>query len=472
MDMESKNRLVTIIGSIALAMCSVVLMYLAVVGFLISFKDYEPLIGFAKSEFMGLLYYKRFLKSDLFAQAMSSSTAISFIEMFFGALYVFFATLATGSIKRSVPKSMVAIFFALPLAIPTVVLGGLVAPRIDGRMFSLLISAVLGGLPLAALFSLGGLFVKKAPTRSALKLAVVFAALKLVLFFTDNFAFLNMMSAYSDADTFSSTAYRVALLQGEFSYGTAMEVVRCFFTLIPAALGCLILIVYMKEHNEKRNEHIRRKSASSLKRFAAFVSLMPLLLALIVFLKSFGYGFYINQFGLNYLNSIIISFFTTVTGVVFIFLMANAVRNLGAFGVIAICLLCVVAENTIGQFFAIRLLHRLNTRTGVVLMNLRCIPVFTLVFAIFIRMKDTLAARLAILPLAIASVFAFSWGNHTSALILMSDQRRYPVSLLVKGIFAQDLRGVVNLSVYVFMPLIILVLCVVASVVIMRSREE
>lgn len=473
--MKSKNRALMVIGSILMAISVIMLLYPLFFRFLISFKDYQPFIGFLKSEFVGLRNFVRFLKSDYFLQIARNSTVTALIGTVFGALYVFFSTLATGSISRTVPKSIVAAFFSLPLAIPSTILAGLVAHRIDGEALSWLILSVGGILPFAALFSLGGLFVNKSPTRAAIRLSTVFVAVKFVMFFTDNFAFLNTVSTpytYSFTETFVLTGYRSALLQGDFSYGAAIDTLRGVFALIPVALGCLVLIIYMKDRDEKRGSNMSVGETSSFKVVATIMSLVPVFLAAFVLTRASGDAFYIREYLLSYVNSVVISFFAAIIGAVFVFFMANAVRDLRTVGVVIICVLCVASENIIGQFFATYLFHGLDTHAGVILMDLRYVPVLTLVFAIFIRIKDTPAARTAVLPLMLAAMFSFSWGDFTSSLVLLNDVSKYPMILRAREVFIQGLNGVVNLSVYAAAPMVLLVVCVVASAWIMKNREE
>lgn len=443
-------------------------------------KDYKPFAGMLRSEFVGADNFLRFFSYKYFSRLLINTVVPNALAVLIGAVCVFVSTLAVGSVKNIFAKSITAFLFALPLAIPADIAVHMISefvPLYESGRHLWVISAIGNALPLAALFSLGALLVKGSPVKSALKLTGAFAAVKLVLLMVENFGFQYLITSpatYEYTETMSTYIYTQGLQSNAFSYGSAVGIINVLLNLIPAAVGCVIIAKLMKSEHSVTDE----TNSTSPTVFAAIAAIIPVVITVLAVASVWGTELRFDVLGKNYANSFIIAVAVTVIAAALVFSISHAAASLRTVGIVVMCVLCLMIENRIGQYITARWLGCVNTHIGVIIMNLRIVPAVALIFAIFIKMRDSLGSRLAVLPLSAGAVFAFAWGDITAPLVLLNDGMKYPISIMARQIFAANgmIKAAgqvsVNFSPYALVPVIVLAICVAAGGLLMRAYDK
>jgi len=487
---DNSNKELMMLGKVALAVVALAVLYPFLSGLIIAFKDFKPFVGFFGSEGVGLNHFFRFFEYKFAGRLLTNSAIIGLVGLVFGAVYVYLSTLATASVKGGIAKGVVAFAFALPLALSAVSLADVLGEKFPDLLYeggaALRVVAAIGGiLPLAALFSLGGIFISENPGKGALKLTLLFVGVKLALLFVGNFDFEYMIQSpqtYEYTETLGTYVYSAGLCSASYSYGSAVSMVTLLLNIIPAIAGCfLISIAFKRTENEKALGGDSPASVASV-----IFAVIPVIIAGMVIVSSFGdYSMMAGGDALTGLfNSFAIAILTTILATALVFVISYAVKYSGVVGIIATLVLSMMTENVVAQFITTKWMWLVNTHFGAVLMNLKYVPLAALAFGSFLKLSSSDKASLATLPLAAGAAFAFAWGNLSASLICLTDSAKYPLQILVRQIRMQNVVDLyefealdtiitkIDVSVFVIIPIVVLAVCVIAGAMLAESQKQ
>jgi putative aldouronate transport system permease protein len=283
------NRTVYLIGLLCLSWY-IIFHYLPMGGIMIAFKNYRPMVGIWNSEWVGLKFFKQFFASFYFSRLLRNTLLINLYDILFGFPAPIILALLLNEITNALFKRTVQTITYLPHFISSVIICGLVVNFLSSDGFiTQVISALTGAVPqnymsdsryfrtiyvasgiwqgvgfgsiiyLSALGSVDPQLLDAAAidgcgrfkrvwhvTLPALTPTIIIMLLfrlggilnvgfeKVILLYNPN--------TYETADVISSFVYRYGLLEGNFSYSTA---VGLFNTIIN--FGFLLLVNHLSK---------------------------------------------------------------------------------------------------------------------------------------------------------------------------------------------------------------------------------
>lgn len=464
-----------VLGCLAFAVVAIGLIYPAILSLGVSLMDYKPFRGFFGSSFVGLKHFLNFFEYKYFGRILGNSALIEIIALLIGVVYTFIATYASSSIKNVFGKGFVALLFALPVAIPAIgyaYAGNIIVTNamtaewfvfleeifnIDTFAIVKLVARLCIGIsyavPLAALVSVGGLFTKGSPIKSALKLTLVYFALQMFFAFTGNFnsAFLIQNPVNLEGtEIFSTYLYKKGITSiGGYSYAAAVGVFAGLVKLIPVLLGVFGIGFITFKKDEPLTAREKGFSWSSLLSVFAVVPVVFIVGIVLIYLsnvyfwnggefgKVFGDSAVINSIT----NTNLIALFYLLFGGTMAFFVAYAVSKLRMYGAVAVALLCSIVSNLIGQFLMGNFLGLYNSYFGVVIMLIiQITPLLGLLFGIFMKHRDTIGAKIAAFFIMNGLGYCFVWSSFSTPLLFLQDSSKYPLSIISRQIIMQSVN--------------------------------
>ncbi len=478
----------SIIGIVALLIVAYFLFHQLFVGFRLATTNFNAYDGLEYSEQVGSEHFTRFFNHPSVGRMFKNTIAISSIGILLGAVYVFLSTLATGAIRKAAPKTLVAVLFALPLAIPPLASFIAFSATEFAEDSPRLLIGLLSVLPLAALFSLGGLFVNHRPLKSAAKLTLAFVSVKLLTFFIENFDTVFLFSRdYTNleyTETLTTYIYEAGLAGAQFSYGSTVSVVTFLFNLFFAAGGVVLLALFFRRE-EPLSQGEERFSFGTL---ASIATIIPVAITIFAILSLSGDTPLLDKTSFTaYENSITLAVSASLLAGILVFFMTQAVVKMRIAGIFFSCLLCIICTNNmVAQFIVAKLAGQVNTTWGVVLSCLRYLPILVLIFAIFLKFRDTLGGKLGTGLLSTGAGFVVAWGELYSPLVHLTnigEGYKYPLSVYVRQVrlvhiadnvegAARDVLRIADCIPFVIIPIIVLTLFIVAASILIHNLKK
>jgi putative aldouronate transport system permease protein len=239
-------------------------------GIMIAFKDYRPIIGIWKSEWVGLKYFKQFFASFYFTRLLRNTFLLNLYDIIFGFPAPIILALLLNEITSSLYKRSVQTITYLPHFISQVIICGIVVNFLSSDGFITQIISVLTGaepqgylndskyfriiyvasgiwqgvgfgsiIYLSALGSVDPQLLDAAAIDGCgrfrrvwhVTLPAITPTIIIMLLFRlggilnvgfEKIILLYNANTYETADVISSFVYRYGLLEGNFSYTTAV----------------------------------------------------------------------------------------------------------------------------------------------------------------------------------------------------------------------------------------------------------
>ena len=247
----------------------VIFCYLPMFGVLVAFQNYKPMRGFFRSEWVGFKYFKDFFSSIYFTRLIKNTLLINIYDLVFGFPAPIIFALLLNEVKNRIFKRTVQTITYLPYFISLVVICGILLDflSLDGlfnqlfsmfgmekRAFMLLpeyfrtifvASGIWQGLGYGAIIYLASLSAVSVELYDAAAIdgcnrfqrvihvtipgimptIVIMLILRIGSMMNVGFEKIILLynpSIYETSDVISSFVYRYGLLQGNFSYSTAV----------------------------------------------------------------------------------------------------------------------------------------------------------------------------------------------------------------------------------------------------------
>jgi putative aldouronate transport system permease protein len=264
-----KNRSVYIIAALCLSWY-IIFCYAPIGGILVAFKNYKPIVGVWKSEWVGLRYFKQFFSSFYLVRLLRNTFLINFYDIIFGFPAPIILALLLNELTSSGYKRFVQTISYLPYFISQVVICGILVSFLDSSgVITQFIAQITGNAPanllavpqyfrtiyvgsgiwqgigfgsiiyLSALGSVDPQLIDAAAIDGCNRFGriwhvtlpaimptiIIMLILRLGSIMNVGFEKIILLynpSTYETADVISSFVYRYGLLQGNYSYSTAV----------------------------------------------------------------------------------------------------------------------------------------------------------------------------------------------------------------------------------------------------------
>ena len=429
------NKSIKITGWILLGIVFIVTAFVFLQTLILSVQDYNVMRGLLGSSWVGFKNFSEIFSSTYLIRIFTNTITISAIGSIIGVFYVFWGICAIGSFKNNFLKALFAIIFTVPAIIPNSLYPILLGTEILIKPSFLLqvLAGAADSLKIAALFIPAVFVIKTDTTKNALKCALMFLGIRLIFFLCVDTTYLYNPVTYEVLDTFSNFTYRKGIGEANFSYSAALFIIKTAFQVVFAFIGCVIAVSAEKVKTDK----IAQKRTPAFSVFAVIPAFI------LIYAIIFGSGgaktmtsMLINHYFLGMLEALMCALFISVVA----FFAANAVTSSGLIGSVIITLLCVISFNQIGSYFIIRQIGFINSHIGVLMENLKFIPLLTLIFSCILKCADNYENNVTLFIAGAGIMFARFWGDSSAAKIILTDRNKYPVSVIMEqiGIQAQN----------------------------------
>jgi len=475
------------IGSISLISIIGIFLIIPVISLIMfSIKDYDIFRGLMDSPSVGFDNFSKVLSYDEFAEAFGRSALISIVSLFIGAIYVFLSSLVTGSIKPTPVKAVTAFFFALPAIIPHQLILQILYITIGQSLKSpstvIILNMFLNSLPLAAIVSLASFFVKEKPVKEALKYCLIFVAIRLILFFTvDFFLVYGLQNVYTIEYTeiIETLLYRTGIQNGNYSVAAAAYILKYLFQLLPAALGCFILILMKKKFgtNDLTDSKLHFTPLAILPVIALFIITWIIAIPFILFqsLEALQTG-YINSFLINSLSALICT-------IIAVFL-AKSGKNIGIAGIILLALFTIFSSFNLGQYMNVRNLGFVNTIYAPIVHNMNLIPIIALILYYVVHSCNSSVKDGSLFAMTYGITFVYFWQDYISTLFYTTNRSLFPAQYILMQLLKESslryqlaMNEGISISetysyfiIFTIVPILIAALCIALSVVLHKTK--
>lgn len=465
------NKAIKITGWILLGITFFITLFIFFHTAILSLKDFTPLHGIFGSAWIGLKNYFEIFSSPYLARIFINTALISTIGALTGTIYVFLGICAATSFKKPALKALFTIIFTVPAIIPnnlyTILIGTefLIKP-------SFLLQALAGtidSLRLAALFIPVALFISEGSLSKALKCALMFLGIKLIFFLNIDTTYLYNPATYEVLDTFSNFVYRKGMMEGSFSYSSAMFIIKTAIQLVMAFIGFIIILCAEKI---KANE-------TSIKKMSALSPFALIPLGVLIFAIVFGSSGVKNMTSMlmpHYFIGILHAFLCALSVSVVALFAANAIFSAGAIGTIIITVLCAISINQIGSYFIIRQFGLINTHIGVLMENLKYVPLVALIFSCILKCADNNKSNILLFITGAGIMFARFWGDGSAATVILKDRNQYPISVIINQINMQAPNQMAQTEpfaavLYILIPLIVVCVTLILGAILKNKKN-
>ncbi len=411
-------------------------------------KEFKIARGLFGSESVGLDNFTRLFSITGFNEIMSNTLVAAIVALIIGAVYVYVASLAISNAKNFMIKGCLFTLFCIPALIPadtySYVLYKIGSNLIRSHGYNLMaepsslfmiFTGLVDAFRLSGLVLIFSLFIKQDTAKESLKCMLLFVAIKLITFFTTDLQTalaLKNSANYASTINLSTYTYEIGLINGDYSFSSAFSVYRVMLQLIPSIIACVVMIFTFKN-----KPAVKAPKAG----FVAFSGFGILPLAILAFVLIYA-GSLLNLYILEYeFEPIILSILCSLLYTIGSALLVTAVawglsmlsRNSGAVGVVCLTILCLTADNLIGNYlFVIRSLKAMNTAFGVFLYNLKLVPLVTIIFTFAARDERNIKKDAAILIIGFFVLFAYFLGDYMGPIVTLRDSDKYSFPMFLR----------------------------------------
>lgn len=423
-----------IVFSLLTVLIGIILLIPFITTIRMSMIDYRPASGISFSPDVGFEHYKAFFSSPYFGNVFSNSLSISCVSLLIGAVYTFFASSAITATKNNILRFLLTFVFCIPALIPGVLISNMLVELWESPLLARFLLSVFDGLRLSSFVVFASGFANGKPWKEGFKFALVFVSVRLITIFTTDTNMISLIynpSNYESLDTLNTHVYRQGLMSSSWSYSSAVDVVRTLCQLIPATIGCIILIFMFKKKNDPVQETNSGWTAASVMAIIPAVILIALLITGSSLFPAGGheiiYRGYVNEFIITFLSAFL------ATGIAYGISMICREAN-RIIGMIVLSIAILTTGCLVTDYLNVRDAGLLDSYLGVVMMNMSIVPVLAIVFTFISKDISGVKKHFALIISGFAFSFTWFWGETLSPSILLRDRETYPLSLVIRQI--------------------------------------
>lgn len=418
---------------------------------------------------VGLKHYFDLFCMPQFKRLFRNTFVVSFISLITGALYVFLGSMAIAGTKNKILKGLFTAIFCFPIIIPQqLVICGMenISYKIffeNGFLLQFFIGA-LEGIKYSPFAIIAALFIKGNTVRKSIYVSLLFVAIRLMIFFTNDLGTILSIynpATYETADVFSSFAYRRGL-GGEggsnpWSFAATVSMTITFLQIFTAAGACIILMKLTKNRDSVPEVIKEPTSASSLWYISLCIPVILFLISSIYGGTFFGDILYEKKIPLleqRYYNGFIYAVMSAILVSVGAMGIAKLSSNAGVIGVICITIMCTTLTEMHMTRYLIMEHYKLDdTFFAPIYLNLKLIPIVAVVYTFIIKENRSSLVDLSVVIIGAMLVFAWVWGDYTAPLIgLRKERELWNVSLVFRSVLSSEGEIPFGLMKYILIP--------------------
>ncbi|MCL2527050.1 MAG: hypothetical protein FWE42_01430 [Defluviitaleaceae bacterium] len=454
--------------------------------FIISFQDYQPLMGMSGSPWVGFANYSDFVSGPFASRVISNSFIIFLASTIIAIMAAIPTAGAVGGMNPGKTRSASAIALLLPAFIPDLTLAFLAthllstqtfmspsAMRIMVILFSAIrpaaICAFVGACAASLFNNRGKSVLYGAATGVAIGIAINIARV-----LSSNYELIMLLynpGVFSATDTIDTWIYRSGLEAFRMSPASAAWAIRTVIQILVAALAAMGVYICVRAGNDESPGNIynggRDNKAGAIPGAIGALALLVGLLFPLAYSSATPAQFLQSSI----VNSIFITVFSAALyGILLFTLAAWLYLNINKkAALVLILLMASLANNIIGEFLFYHQLGFVNTYIGVIFANAANIA-FVLPLAYLARLKNPKAGSLqsltrAMLPFLIAfgGLFAAkSWGNYIAQMIFTRQLNHWGLAMLLRDAM---FHGHTTLTVSIMLWFVLPILAIAAATV-------
>jgi len=302
---------------------------------------------------------------------------------------------------------------------------------------------------------------------------LIFVGIRLIFILSPDYTIVSSVYnplTYEILDVLSTYIFRTGLANGGFSQAAAVHTIKTILQLVPAVLGCVILISATKnntENNLQTNNGFKPALVSVI---------IPVAILLVVIITGGSLlPTVANEMVITgYINEILIAFASALlVAAISLGLAALARNSAGGLGIIAITLLCLTGNSIVGKYIFSRTLGLANTLIGVVFYNFSMISVLSLIMTLATYNERSIKKDLAAFIAGFILMFSRFWGDFSSPMIMLNDRSIFPLSLILRELTMQANPATAGIFLstlpYIMIPVIVVFAGFVISAVINKD---
>lgn len=449
---------------VVLALFAIVTFLPYIVSLVVSFYDYYAGIPFLGVESSGFQNYINFLTDNNFFLMLKNTLSLSSLCILFGAGYTFACTYGICGVKRRTPRFLLLGLCLLPALLPLELftyaffqLANLSLPFSPKRLFQFpkFFTALHEVLVWGSLSVLIGTLLPSGYSRrkKTFFAVLVFISIRLVLFASCNLPFLSVVENDFNkvsAEVFSSHAFLITRLDGNYGYGNAIQIVSSMVSIIPAVFGFVLLLKLYQTYRRPISAPAGSGHIHPISKLPALLPLLVLALCvgviLLVPFSTYKPESLDSMFSPKQLHAA-----SLITGILYpavfsaiFLLLACLIAYCLSIGKTSILIMCTVllflASNVPGKFLLFRMVHLTDTPISIFLSQLPLCLLFALVLFFshgrialaknpmqFFR--ESLPCMLLLLPICYTRIFE----DYLSFSIYYSNIRPYPLSAYLRS---------------------------------------
>lgn len=444
-----------IIGTVLIAILVSILMLSATYMIRLGTTNFDARLGMFGSPEVGMANVDEFKASPEFQQVMSNTFEMSAVSALVGAGYVFLLSMAIGSAKDRFFKAVLAVLFAIPAVIPVQILFDIFPAKENFKSVELakLYVSITEGLRFAGLFSLVALFIRGNVLKESGKCVLIFIAIKLAMILTLDFSTVICgENAYvrNVMTNFATSPYYRGIQGGQYSYASAMDMVRTGIQLLSGIVGCLILVLVYGEFKKSKQQCLRNdlqyeNHAPNGFKWFAVASIIPVVILVLAVITG-GSLLPVAEdptitaaYQIEYKVALESALWVTVIS----FVLAIAARNtFWGVGFILLMLLSATGNNLISNYMLTHDFGILDTVKGMVFYNLQMIPVFSLIITCATYKDRSWKKDLAVFVVGFLLMFGHFWGDYGSTFMTTSPELRsfsYALRVMRENCLGRDI---------------------------------
>ncbi len=461
----------------------------ALLGFILSFQNYNPMMGLANSDFVGLDNFIRIVDSFIFPSLIINTIRLSFVGEI---LPVIIGTALALLIfkQNSTTRPLFLGLVLLPVFIPSTVYAS-IASNIFMTPNSFLGEAAFGvigvdlgfffvsGVPklfLSAFFALALATVcDKTPIggkKGAMiaGLALLFLSISGIL--SPNIEAVTLLQNHLNlevSETLDSYEYKTGFAYAEFGMGAAVTVIKNAFQLIMtiiagivicSLINTIILSGEIGEETEISEPRVPSSGVGFVAIISAVVAVIVSVAMIIISVQHPGLGGFADTFIVLF-NTVTVALFTTVLFITFTGLCGFSLGNLSPTFALAYCgIISLISANYMGNYLISRSIGTINTFIPIIFQQIirpeliLCVALLTYFGTKIVGPKNNFSVLLPYLALFAGLSLSNVWGSFYEAMIYTMDHSTYTLGLLLRNASFEGF-SVTTTAIYVIVPIII-----------------
>ncbi len=458
------------------------------ISLIISFKEYNPATGIMNSPWVADKNYASFLDSQPANNAIINTLRISFLSTLVGAGFVSLMVFCISRLGRFVYKVIALTIIVIPSLIPTTVILKTAMDTPLGRMFSsvslypyaAVLYEVLCITPIFIVFGVFGM-VNRVRSRPILFVTACYVAIRILGFLSPDIQFIFSTyspKVYTTGDVLDTLIYRTSLMNGQFSSGGAMYIIKLLLQIIASSVSFFILSAVFSRMKATAlavgiDDDIQPKPW-----LVTVICIIPLALSIFFIKSTFGI---VNVFehdlvGVSFVTTIVVSLISCVMVGILIISLGYGLSN-NSIGILLICVVAMTLQNNIiGQFLVSRIFGMVGTVYPMVIVNMMycTFGALLLYMAVGGQLKRDFSRFVHIstgpLIALLALFFSMYYKDSITGTVYATNPTLRPISLVIRELYISRESPYTNTIVIALIPITVGVLGVLVGFVKTNSK--